>query len=77
MNHEIEVYGDFRLNPGRKIKIEVPKSSDPTEYNTIINTANTEELDLSLSGEYLVAVAVHTFKEGVYTSRLKILKDSA
>jgi hypothetical protein len=77
MNHEIEVYGDFRLNPGRKIKIEVPKSSDPTEYNTIINTSNTEELDLSLSGEYLVAVAVHTFKEGVYTSRLKIIKDSA
>jgi hypothetical protein len=77
MNHEIEVYGDFRLNPGRKIKIEVPKSSDPTEYNKNINKGNTEELDLSLSGEYLVAVAVHTFKEGVYTSRLKIIKDSA
>lgn len=77
MNHEIEVYGDFRLNPGRKIKIEVPKSSNPTEYNTNINKSNTEELDLSLSGEYLVAVAVHSFKEGVYTSRLKIIKDSA
>jgi hypothetical protein len=77
MNHEIEVYGDFRLNPGRKIKIEVPKSSDPTEYNANINKTNTEELDLSMSGEYLVAVAVHSFKEGVYTSRLKIVKDSA
>ena len=77
MNHEIEVFGDFILNPGRKIKIEIPKSTNINEYNLNINKGNTEELDLSLSGEYIVAVAVHTFKEGVYTTRLKIIKDSA
>ena len=77
MNHEIEVFGDFRLNPGRKIKIEIPKSTDISEYNSNINKANTEELDAALSGEYIVAVAVHSFKEGIYKSRLKIIKDSA
>lgn len=77
MNHEIEVFGDFRLNPGRKIKIEIPKSADINEYNQNINKNNTELLDNSLSGEYLVAVAVHSFKDGIYKSRLKIIKDSA
>ena len=43
----------------------------------ISNPQNLEELDESMSGEYIVAVAAHTFKEGVYKTRLKIIKDSA
>ena len=77
MSHEIEVFGDFKLNPGRKIKIEVPKSANIEEYGQDINPKNLEELDESMSGEYIVAVAAHTFKEGVYKTRLKIIKDSA
>ncbi len=77
MSHEIEVFGDFKLNPGRKIKIEVPKSANIEEYDRDINPKNLEELDESMSGEYIVAVAAHTFKEGVYKTRLKIIKDSA
>jgi len=77
MNHEIQVYGDFRLNPGKKIKIEIPKSSNAKIYNEEIKFGNKEELDLSLSGTYIVTIAVHSFKDGLYTSRLKIIKDFA
>jgi hypothetical protein len=77
MNHQIEIYGDLKLNPGKKIQIEVPKSCDLGEYNKKINNVNddNDEIDKSLSGIYLVAVCVHTFKDGVYTTKSKIMKD--
>tara|TARA_R110000868_G_scaffold154598_5_gene380672 strand:- start:673 stop:1857 length:1185 start_codon:yes stop_codon:yes gene_type:complete len=77
LNHQIKVYGDFYLNPGRKIEIKVPKSCNIEEYNKQINTGNDpdEDEDKALSGLYLVAVAVHTFAEGKYITTAKIMKD--
>ena len=71
MSHEVVVYGDFKLNPGSKIRIEVPRS------DTHNNDQSSIELDESLSGEYIVAVAVHNFSEGIYTTRIKIIRDNA
>lgn len=77
-SHEIVVYGDFRLNPGRKIKIEIPKATNISEYNQKIKTDNPEQLevDLRLSGEYVIGVAVHTFQDGIYSTRVKIIRDN-
>lgn len=69
MSHEIDVYGDFALNPSRKIKIEVPKA-------TYVDGKVNDELDASLSGTYVISVAIHTFSEGIYTSKLKIIRDA-
>ena len=76
MSHQIQVYGDFSLNPGRKITIEIPKSVNPNEYAPNSNNDNNDELDRSMSGDYIVAAVAHTFRNGVYTSKLKIIKDA-
>jgi hypothetical protein len=76
VSHQIQVYGDFELNPGRKIKIEIPKAVNQDDYAPNVNKSNVDELDRSLSGDYVVAVVAHTFNQGVYTSKLKIIKDA-
>jgi uncharacterized protein (DUF934 family) len=62
---------------GKKIEIKVPKSCNIEEYNAKINTANDpdDDEDKALSGIYLVAVAVHNFTDGKYTTTAKIMKD--
>jgi len=77
LNHQMEVYGDFNLNPGRKIVINIPKSCNLEEYKKKINTGleDDNDVDEALSGTYMVAVAVHTFSDGVYTTSAKIMKD--
>jgi hypothetical protein len=72
VSHEISLYGDFKLNPAKKIRIEIPKAVDPKKLGPTETV-----LDLSLSGTYVVAVSVHSFRNGVYTSRLKLIKDNA
>jgi hypothetical protein len=66
------VYGDFDLNPGRRITIEIPKSVNQGDYAG----ASGDELDRSMSGDYIVAVVAHSFTNGVYTSKVKIIKDA-
>lgn len=72
VSHQIQVYGDFKLNPGKKIRIKIPKAVDAGTYE---NTS-TSTLDESMSGDYIIAVASHSFSNGIYTSKLKIIKDS-
>lgn len=67
MTHTVVLNGDFGFNPGKKIKIEVPKATDTPE----------EELDKSFSGEYVIASVVHQFVDGVYKIISKIVKDRA
>lgn len=76
VSHQVIVYGDFLLNPGKKISIKIPKAVNNDKYNIQINKTNNEELDLALSGDYIVGVVSHSFSEGIYTSKLKIIKDS-
>ena len=68
--HEIGVYGDPNLSAAKKIKIEIPKAIDPAEHN------KAGDLDESLSGVYVIAVSVHIFENGIYTNKIKIIKDS-
>lgn len=65
-NHEISVYGDTKLNPGVKIKLKIPKAD---------READTDTVDESLSGEYIISVSSHTFIEGIYINRLKLIKN--
>lgn len=78
-SHDIIVYGDFALNVGRKINIDIPKA---------INYYNQQKFrepggsganlnDSSFSGKYLVFKASHRFEEGLYTTQLTIGRDSA
>jgi hypothetical protein len=77
-SHEIVVFGDFGLNPGRKINIEIPKSANIKKfYEEQKETPDeTDDKDYSLSGQYVVAVAVHTFENGYYLTRAKIIRDN-
>lgn len=68
VNHEITIYGDEAVCPGTRIKIEIPKAVDTSRQEPGV--------DESLSGTYIVLVAVHTFRDGIYFNRLKITKDS-
>ena len=68
--HEIGVYGDPNLSAAKKIKIEIPKAIDPSKYNAA------GPLDESLSGVYVIAVSIHIFENGIYTNKLRIIKDS-
>lgn len=62
-DYEIVVYGDFNLNPGTKIELQIQKTTDDNPNQ-----------DLSLSGEYVISVVVHSFRNGKYVNRLKLLK---
>lgn len=73
VSHSIAVYGEFELNPGRKIRLEIPKAVDMAQYG---GSDPDDILDKSMSGVYLIAVTAHTFSEGIYTSRLRLIKDS-
>jgi len=68
ITHDITIYGEDQLIPGVRIKIEVPKAVDTSRQEPGV--------DESLSGTYIVLVAVHTFKDGIYFTRAKITKDS-
>lgn len=71
VSHQIQVYGDFNLNPGKRITIKIPKSIDASQDNT-----RDQPLDLSMSGDYIVGVVAHSFSGGIYTAKAKIIKDS-
>jgi hypothetical protein len=66
-NHEISVYGDPQLNPGVKIHLTIPQN---------IRDATTATVDESMSGEYIITVSSHTFIDGIYINRLKLVKNT-
>jgi hypothetical protein len=57
--YEAVVYGDFNLNPGILINLQVP----------VEDNQNSE-----LSGLYVIGVVVHSFRNGKYVNRLNLLK---
>ena len=59
--HEIELCGDFNLNAGKRIVLNIPKAKDIAADN------ETEPFDLHLSGEYLVTSTVHSFDKDYRT----------
>lgn len=76
--HDLTVAGDFDLNAGNTISIQLFKSIDPN-----LRIQNSEEsadaasnpYDDALSGKYLVTSVVHKFAEE-YESQVRIKRDS-
>jgi hypothetical protein len=78
VSHHIMVYGDFRLNPGKKINVNIPKAINVKEYTEANEGSDQdgEKFDLALSGDYIISVVAHTFAGGMYVSKLKMIKNS-
>jgi hypothetical protein len=77
-NQEIEVNGDMYLNPAQKLDMQIGRMYNPkrkTESEEIGTKYATWEKDEGLSGIYVIGVAAHTFKEGLYRTRLKVFDD--
>jgi len=83
ISHQIEVAGDFFLNPGKKINLELPKAIDQEIYNKWKSgeVDDVAHIDRHLSGDYLVVSTIHTFTVGSngscsHMSSMEINKDS-
>jgi len=81
-SHEIELMGDFYLNAGKKITIELPKSIDEEIYKKwkggdVNNLTHTDE---HMSGDYVIVSAIHKFerrdRDFSHMVSLEINKDS-
>lgn len=67
---EIMVHGDTNLNPGVRIVCEIVRSSAKQQAAQ----SAIEDIDENLSGIYLITTAIHNIKDGVYTTRMRVIK---
>mgnify|MGYP000385411656 CR=1 FL=1 len=67
--HDLIVAGDFNLNPGKRIELRIPIAADISERD------DNEIYDASLSGEYIIVSAIHTFGKE-YTTALQVKRNS-
>ena len=70
VTHEVSLYGDLYLNPGRKIKLEIFKAINIEKYGNV-----TDQVDRRISGTYIISLVTHSFSEGYYTSNIRVLSD--
>ena len=73
ISHNCVLYGDFNLNPGLRIILDIPQTTDGPlrDTNELPNQAIE---DSDLSGEYIITLAVHNFQNGEYTTKLRLIK---
>lgn len=69
IEHSIKLNGDISLTPGTMIELEIPKVGGATEKKDL-------DMDLLLSGRYLIVSSVHEFVSEGYFTRIKVRKDS-
>lgn len=74
--HDIKLNGDFGLNPGRKVKLQIPKAIDPTIYKEYTGKSSIYLYDEVISGTYLVTSVIHTFEDNEYYSNVRVKRDS-
>ena len=74
MTHEIKLFGDYELNPGKIITCKFPRAIDPEEAEKSNEDQPGE--DELISGKYLVTGVQHEFKGGEYFIRARIKRDS-
>lgn len=67
--HEILIPGDFRLNVGMVIEIEIPETS--------IEGKIKEKVNQFQSGKYLITNIVHDLKTGEYNMRVTLKRNSS
>lgn len=75
ITHEMIVAGDFSINSGKVVELELPKSLDPSVTANNPKANYTKPFDDVLSGRYLVTAVSHNFSEE-YTCDVKVKKDS-
>ena len=68
--HDVKLFGDFQLNPGKVINLKFPKAIDASIDNT-----TTDLFDNNLSGDCLITSVVHRFEDGEYYSHVRCKKD--
>jgi hypothetical protein len=68
LEHSVKLYGDVRLTPGTMIEIVFDKTGAAEIKD--------REVDLLLSGRYLIVSSVHEFDSDGYFTRVKVRKDS-
>lgn len=69
MTHDLRLAGDFELNAGKKVNLEIPKAVDPL----FLEGGN--PLDQLISGTYLVTSVQHSFSSEYYCS-IRVKTDS-
>jgi hypothetical protein len=65
------VFGDLNLNPGKKITLKIPSAKKIDASENV-----SEALDTLLSGDYIITVAAHMFKDGQYSTKLTLVKQN-
>ena len=74
--HDITVYGDFGLNPGKKLELKFPKAISPEDMKDILDADAGDIYDNALSGNYFIASVQHDFIGGEYYSKVRVKRDS-
>ena len=73
MGLDLELYGDFKLSPGKLISLKIPKSTDA---NILKSEGRDGMVDQLLSGNYIVSSIAHVFDGNEYKCDIGIQKDS-
>jgi hypothetical protein len=78
IKHEIQLYGDVNINPGKKMRITAPKSIDPQVFKNIKEKQAKKSImeDMMVSGTYLITSVVHRFSDK-YTCDVALKKDDS
>ena len=74
--HELELFGDFTLNAGSRVKLQFPKAEDPTAKKNGAEVQDAKLYDSTFTGFYLVTGVVHNFDDTGYRCRVRVKKDS-
>ena len=79
MQHTIKVMGDFGLNPGMTLDIEVQKAVDPVLLEKYMEGRRDEPslIDEYISGTYFVTECTHVFAEKDFYTFATINRDSS
>lgn len=73
--HDLVLFGDFRLNAGRKITLKFPKACDPSVQKKLLTENADNIFDGHLSGDYIISSVVHSFQDGEYYCNTRVKRD--
>ena len=74
--HDITLFGDLQINPGRVIELLFPKALDPEQLKEYLETDASDVYDRSLSGKYFITATEHKFEAGEYYVKCRVKRDS-
>lgn len=74
--HELKLFGDYTLNAGRRVALQLPKAQDPTAKKDGAEVQDANLYDSTFSGSYLVTGVVHKFDDHGYYCNVRVKRDS-